>query len=590
MRTRLTVNAGAFGTLLLLTLVWAAPLAAQLTTAIPGTPTDLDVVTMVWNVGWVQQALETDARLFRSDAVLIPFGADLRLHTYGAFPAAVAWPVAYGAGVIAAYNVMLIGTVALNGCASYVLFRGLPTRPAAALAAAAALMLSGPVLDQMRVGRPIFASIWITCAAIVVARRLIARPTVCSGVALGALLVAALFTDFQMLLFTGLWLWLLAAWTIWRERGIDLPRAAAGLLALAILAVPFTAIFYPALAGAPAASIAAPSPAEAIVYSYRWWDYFTPSVMPRALGGYEMAIGLAAGLVMARREPRLRFWLMGAGVLLLLALGPKLQFTEIPLPFSLLSAWPPLAQFRSPSRLTIPAVIGIAAVAAVVLDRLLASKIWGRVYIHFLRAHRRDPKFADAEIEDSPDPVVWVETRLAALVVGAMLALRVGLAVIQHPLATQQYPAYDVYRRIADDGTGAALIEVPFGVRSGLERIGTGGESLQYYQHVHRRPIINAMVARLPHAVFEFCRSHQSLMFLAGEEVDASDQAISWDLELVLDMVGAGHVLVHRGMMEAVERLHVERVLDAHPRLERWVIEGDVLVYRVVASQPFLPH
>jgi hypothetical protein len=274
--------------------------------------------------------------------------------------------------------------------------------------------------------------------------------------------------------------------------------------------------------------------------------------MPHALGGYELVAALAVGVFMAGREPRLRVWLMGAGAFLLLALGPELKFTGIPLPFALLGAWPPLEHFRTPYRLTIPAVIGSAAVGALVLDRLLAR----------------------------------VSPRTAMLVAAAALALRAGSATMQHPLATQEYPAYDVYMRIAEERSRAALIEVPVGIRSGIDRIGTGGEYLQYYQPLHGRPIVNAMVARLPTAVFERYRSHPSLIFLAGEAVQASDETISEDLDGVMKMTGAGYVLVHRRMMARERIAHVERILDAHARLERSVVEGDLILYRVLPPRP----
>ena len=43
-------------------LVWAWPLARHLRTAMPGGPSDLDVATFVWNVGYVNRALP-DAEL-----------------------------------------------------------------------------------------------------------------------------------------------------------------------------------------------------------------------------------------------------------------------------------------------------------------------------------------------------------------------------------------------------------------------------------------------------------------------------------------------------------------------------------------------
>jgi hypothetical protein len=79
-----------------------------------------------------------------------------------------------------------------------------------------------------------------------------------------------------------------------------------------------------------------------------------------------------------------------------------------------------------------------------------------------------------------------------------VVAARLGLALHDDPLHVQSYPDYAFYHRIAAEPGDYALLEVPFGVRSGFERIGQGGEVLQYYQHIHGKPLLNAMIARVP--------------------------------------------------------------------------------------------
>jgi hypothetical protein len=188
--------------LLAAALAWAAPLLWRLHTHMPGTAADIDVATMVWNVGHVQRAIETDASLLYGDAVLVPFGADLRAHTYGLLPALLVYPIAATFDALTAFNAMLLLTMVLNGWLAYALFRQIGAGAAASTVAAAALMLSGPSLDQMRVGRPIFAATWITCAALLAAHRLLAKPALGSLLLLATALIGAAFTDLQMLLFT----------------------------------------------------------------------------------------------------------------------------------------------------------------------------------------------------------------------------------------------------------------------------------------------------------------------------------------------------------------------------------------------------
>ena len=183
-------------------------------------------------------------------------------------------------------------------------------------------------------------------------------------------------------------------------------------------------------------------------YSFRWWDYLDPSIAPRAVGGYELLIAAIAGAIWLRRDARLRVWWTGAVVLFVLALGPTLKFTGLPMPFALFSWWSPLAQFRVPSRLTIPAVIGLAAILALLLDHVFAK----------------------------------MRVRHALALARALIALRLTLAIAQHPFYTQHYAPSVIYDYLARGRNPGAVIEVPVAVRSGLHRIGHGEEFLQYHQ------------------------------------------------------------------------------------------------------------
>src|SRR4051794_24867035 len=102
-------------------LVYAWPLASRLTTAMPGTSGDLDVATFVWNVGWTRDALDHGYDILHTDTVLIPFGADLRLHTYGLLQGLMAYIPQELLGVVGAFNLIVLTTLWLNGVAAYAL-------------------------------------------------------------------------------------------------------------------------------------------------------------------------------------------------------------------------------------------------------------------------------------------------------------------------------------------------------------------------------------------------------------------------------------------------------------------------------------
>jgi hypothetical protein len=511
-------------------------------------------------VGWVRHALESEAGLLHTDAVLLPFGADLRLHTYGLLPGLLAYPLTGWLGVTGAYNVMLVAMLFLNGLAFYALAWSEVKQEIPALVAAVWVMLGMPILFHFRVGRPSFACLWIVMGAMLALRWLLARPSPFSSLALGAFLVAALLTDFQMVLYTAIWLGLYLIKSQLptpkiqirnlksKIQNLQSPIANRQFLALlgalVVFALPFFLIFYPSLANSPAA---APGLSGMLTFSLRYWDFVTPFMVP-LIYGYELLAGMVAAVVLFRWRGAYRFWLLAALFFYLLSLGPFLQPTRLPLPFAAFSLWPPLAQFRTPYRLTAPAVIGLGMVAAFVLAHLL--------------------------------PRLRSRPLLVAIVLVAVGG-RLLFAVVHDPLIVQVYPSYPIYEEIAAEAGDFALLEVPFGVRSGLDAIGEGGEVLQYYQAVHGKRLLNGMIARLDPAVFEFYRQRPSLMLLSGAVVEEDELAIARDFAEVLQWSNSRYVLVHGRLLTPEQRERITAFLGRQPQLEYIGQEDELVIYRV---------
>jgi hypothetical protein len=532
------------------TLVYTWPLLSRLTTAMPGGPSDLDVVTMVWNVDWMRRVIEQGAPLWYTDRVLIPFGADLRLHALAPLQGVVAYPLTKAIGTLGAYNLILILSLFLNAAAFWWLARRETRHSGAALAAAVCFMFCLPVVTQFRVGRPSFASMWIVCFALVALASLLDRPRAWTGLALGGCLLAAVFTDFQVMLFSVLWLTIYASYRLWQDRMAILTWAHLrqfGVAALVVLG-PFAAIFYPALAGAARAGYPTPTAENALAFSFRIQHYLIPGGV-RAAGGYELFASAVIAVLVFRGRGRSRIWLAGALVFLVLTLGPYDPPTGIPLPFAALTAaWPPLAQFRTPGRFTTPASLGLAMVAA-----------------HLFSAWLSRVRSA----------------ALVALMVGVVLVARLVGALAVDPYQVQIYPTYAAYEAIAREPGDFAVLEVPFGVRSGLEQVGTaGGERLLYYQLVHGKRVPNAMIARLPSPLFAAYRAHPALVFLSGTSGQSAARELEADLATFLREIGARYVLVHRARLAPDHRSSVEAFLDAHPNLDRRQVEDDLVVYR----------
>lgn len=562
--------------LAIITAIYTWPLLSHLTTAIPGTESDRDVATFIWNNGWIREALQNQKPLLETDAVLLPFGADLRLHTYGLLQGLAAYPFTAWLGVVGAFNLVLVAGLWLNGLAVYALIYDEVKQQAPALVAAVWVMFGTPALVQFRVGRPSFGALWIVALALLAFRRLLARPGLANAIGLGLLLLAALLSDFQIVFYTGLWLGLYGAYWIFScakkhltkrastpsrtsptqlmklvlpDCVLDRQRLKALLISGTIFLIPFFLIYYPALVSAGTGDFPRPGLQGMAAFSFAIRYYVQWQIVPLIYGGYGLFLALLVAILGFRRGWVSGFWVLATGAFLLLALGPFLYPTNIPLPFAGFSLFPMLRQFRTPGRLTIPALIGLGMIAGSLLAAWRPSLPKGGL--------------------------VW-------LVVLILVGGRLWFAIDNDPFQIQTYPSYNVYEQLNEATGNFAILEVPFGVRSGLDRIGQGGETLQYYQHIHHKRLLNGMIARLPGEVFAFYRAQPILLFLSGEPTTATKEELRENLEEVLDWSRACYIIVHRTMLTGTE---VERsvlaFLDTVPAVEQVKQEADLMIYRV---------
>lgn len=150
----------------------------------------------------------------------------------------------------------------------------------------------------------------------------------------------------------------------------------------------------------------------------------------------------------------------------LLALGPFIQVaginTAVPTPWALLRYVPVIGLARSPSRMAIIMMMGIAILFAVALSHVTAK---------------------------------YPERRRGILIaVGVLLFLELSPA--PRTLYSAEVPA--IYRTIAQDTSpGARVLELPFGVRDGASSLGNFSALSQYYQTAHGKEIVGGYVSRV---------------------------------------------------------------------------------------------
>jgi hypothetical protein len=322
-------------------------------------------------------------------------------------------------------------------------------------------------------------------------------------------------------------------------------------IASVIFAVPFFVVYYPLLVNAPA-GYPVPRPEDVALYSFQLKDFINPSTIP-FIYGFDFLAAAIAAVALFRGRGEYRFWLAGALFFLVLSLGPFLQPLELPMPFSLAGLVPALAQFRTPYRLVMPAQIGLAVTAGFALAYL------------FSRVNFRS---------------------VQAGMLAVLFALRVLYAPAVQPFAVQTYTEYVFYHQLASQAGDFSLLEIPFGVRSGLERIGDGGERFQVYQHIHGKRLLNGSMARVPSRVFEFYRSHPVLLFFTGQPM-TRPRGVEQDFSDVLIWSKARYVIVHLSYLQPAQAAGILAFLDQQPVLERLADERDIAIYRVRRNAGF---
>ena len=161
-----------------------------------------------------------------------------------------------------------------------------------------------------------------------------------------------------------------------------------------------------------------------------------------------------------------RVWMILAGAFGLLSLGPFIHVagvnTHVPGPWALLRYVPIVGLTRSPARFTVILMLAVAALFALAL------------------------RWATNE---------YPNRRRAILALAAAL-LVIELLPAPRPLYAAAIPPF--YSRIAaDPRPDVRVLELPFGVRDGTRSVGNFTARSQFFQTLHRKPLIGGYLSRV---------------------------------------------------------------------------------------------
>lgn len=210
------------------------PLAASLSTAIPGEPGDN--LAFLWNTWWMRMALDsTSLDYFRTGHLFAPYGADLTLHTHTALPAWIAGTLLGSFPLVAAQNLTTLGSLTLNGFVAYLLAWD-RVRVWRAAFLAGLVFAASPYVAAHLLGHYNLTCAWGLPLFLLFALRAVERKSKLAAAAAGAAVCLTAYCDYYYLVYEvalalGVGLWKLPGGLSWSARS---PRGGATSTVLAM--------------------------------------------------------------------------------------------------------------------------------------------------------------------------------------------------------------------------------------------------------------------------------------------------------------------------------------------------------------------
>jgi hypothetical protein len=453
------------------------PMVQQFTTAVPGN--GYDSWQNMWNMWWLKQAILEGHNPFYTTEIYYPDGTSLLLHTLNPFNFLISLPVQAIGGLVAAYNTVIIFSLASSGYAAYLLARDVTDDWGAALLSGIVFACSAYLLAQVMGGHMnLVAAEWLPFA--VLTMRWAARSPGLRTILLAALcLFLNVLCDWQYFLFAVMWGCWYALALVWQQRTI---RASVPVVLTLVVS---SLLVLPLLI--PTAALAMNTPHADTGDEHRlgnsadvadfiiplqlhplWGDLAQQAQAYKAethiqnktayLGTVTLLLALAG---IRRREGQ--FWLLSALLFGVLALGPQLHIagyrTSIPLPASLIYEIPFVRISRFPIRFVVLVMLALAVLVALGARALLAT----------LSQYSRHP---------------IVMSRIALMVLAGLLVL--DNLPLPFPMVGIDIPP--VYAEMGQDEEEYAVLESPFYWRTSAVYM--------LYQVVHEKPLVGGYISR----------------------------------------------------------------------------------------------
>ncbi len=561
---------------LLLSLLLLVPVSCCVQTAIPGGRiAATDGWQNVWFLWWNGQALLDWQSPFFSPLLYHPDGARLALQPLGLSNALLTMPVNLLFGPIAAYNLAVLLAFVLSGLAGYLLARRVSGNQAAAFVGGLIFAFSPYHLTRLWDGQlELMATHWPAFYAFFLLRAVEERRP--RDVLLAGLFLALTgYSSWYYLLFAALYslafaaLWIVPLPAPVPQSRLPLPMVLTGTaLSAGLLLAPALVAAFGELYG-PQAGVEARNPQALLTNSANLLDFWLPSYLHplwgdwifdnvsaawhQLSGDWNTALGYLplalAGLALWKRRDHAWRWGVLAALALLFALGPRLQigpwFTNIPLPYALLSELPGAGFGRRPGLFVMMATLALTPLAALGLAWLLEHS----------RSDRRGPIY------------------------GGLLLLLV-FELLPRPLPLNRPVVHPYYAGIP--ATPGAVMEMP---PARYKRI----EPQLAQMFSHGRPIFGGYLARPQD--YPISREHPALRRLWYVRPDEDSPFFAADDSLAaLASLGMRHLVVYPDLLADVQRERLDATLaQALPGLAPAYQDEEIRAYELpdASARPY---
>jgi len=419
-----------------------------------------DAWIFFWNNWWLREALTSGSNLFETSYLFYPEGTSLVAHSSSFLTSFLALLFEPFTSPVVSYNLVFMLGLWVGALGMYLLVDDITGHKPASFLAGFVFAFAPYHISQALAHAHLGSIHWWPFFILFFRRALNGRRWR-DAAAAGAFGAITIWTGLQLAIFLALWAILYLLWFVWNHR-IDissdseyrarfLSRFGAVLLVTLLLSMPF------------------------LVVLISNWSLVS--------GGTTLFIGfsvivLAAAAAWGWRK-KAAFWLLSAGLWLLMAAGPALRingalFDQLPLPYKWLGAIFPLSTIRAPDRFNLLLVLSMAVLSGM-----------GVAYLARFRYMR------------------WVLIPISLFLFIEYLFI---------PIPTLKIPeSSQLLFDIAEDEGTDAIVDYPLGY--------TPAKYWLYFQTVHGRPTVDGHVSRYTSETYDFLASQPLLnaLYEGGE-------------------------------------------------------------------------